>query len=210
MPNDDLLRDVEKFFSDKVNRLGPNPQGADYNSPESQFVRFDQLMKVLPPVEQPFSLIDYGCGYGALAHYMHEKGYQFEYQGFDISEAMINHAIQQKPAGTDWKYFANEADLTPADYTIACGVFNIKFAADGEAWQALILETLGKIAGLSRKGFSFNMLTSYSDADRMAQRPDLYYGNSLFFFDYCKRNFSRNVALLHDYNLYDWTILVRM
>ena len=23
MPNDDLLRDVEKFFSDKVNRLGP-------------------------------------------------------------------------------------------------------------------------------------------------------------------------------------------
>jgi SAM-dependent methyltransferase len=208
MSNDDLLQDVEKFFSDKVNRLGPNPQGADYNSPESQFVRFDQLMKVLPPVETPFSLIDYGCGYGAMAEYMLEKGYRFEYQGFDISEAMINHAIQQKPAGVNWQYFAHESDLTPADYTIACGVFNIKFAADLEAWQALILETLGKIAGLSKKGFSFNMLTSYSDADRM--RPDLYYGDSLFFFDYCKRNFSRNVALLHDYNLYDWTILVRL
>jgi len=73
MSSNDLLRDVEKFFSDKVNRLGPNPQGADYNSLESQTVRFDQLMKILPSVEQPFSLIDYGCGYGALAHYMREK-----------------------------------------------------------------------------------------------------------------------------------------
>ena len=31
----------------------------------------------------------------------------------------------------------------------------------------------------------------------------------LFFFDFCKRNFSRNVALLHDYGLYDFTIIVR-
>jgi len=210
MSNDGLLYDVGKFFSDKVNRLGPNPQGADYNSPESQFVRFDQLMKLLPPVEHSFSLIDYGCGYGALAHYMRQKGYQFDYQGFDISEAMIQHALQQKPAGVNWKFFAQESDLTPADYTIACGVFNVKLAADSKAWQSLILETFGKIAKLSKKGFSFNMLTNYSDADRMAQRPDLYYGDALFFFDYCKRNFSRNLALLHDYNLYDWTILVRM
>lgn len=210
MSSEDLLRDVEKFFSEKVNRLGPNPQGADYNSAEAQFVRFEQLMKLLPPPGQSFSLIDYGSGYGALAHYLLEKGYQFEYQGFDISEAMIQHALRQKPAGVNWQFFTREADLTPADYTIACGVFNIKFAVEPEAWKALILETLEKIARLSKKGFSFNMLTSYSDPDRMAQRPDLYFGDPLFFFDYCKRNFSRNVALLHDYNLYDWTILVRL
>ena len=53
------------------------------------------------------------------------------------------------------------------------------------------------------------MLTRYSDADRMSQRPDLFFGDPLFFFDYCKRNFARNVALLHDYDLYDFTILVR-
>jgi hypothetical protein len=28
-------------------------------------------------------------------------------------------------------------------------------------------------------------------------------------FDICKRKFSRNVALLHDYGLYEFTILVR-
>jgi hypothetical protein len=51
------------------------------------------------------------------------------------------------------------------------------------------------------------MLTKYSDADRM--RGDLYYGDPAFFFDHCKRSFSRNVALLHDYGLYEFTILVR-
>ncbi|MCS6994656.1 MAG: class I SAM-dependent methyltransferase [Anaerolineales bacterium] len=210
MSTERVLRQLDEFFSEKVNRLGPSPQGVDYNSPEAQQTRFDQLMKLLPPPAEPFSLIDYGSGYGALAHYLLQKGYQFSYQGFDISEAMIQHALRQKPEGVDWRFFTREADLTPADYTIACGIFNMKFDADSEAWRAFILELLGKIARLSRKGFGFNMLTSYSDPDRMAQRPDLYFGDPLFFFDYCKRNFSRNVALLHDYNLYDWTILVRL
>ena len=74
-------------------------------------------------------------------------------------------------------------------------------------WIKIIIECLHRMDERSKKGFSFNMLTKYSDADKM--RPDLYYGDPLFFFDYCKQNFSRNVSLLHDYNLYDFTILVR-
>ena len=61
---------------------------------------------------------------------------------------------------------------------------------------------------LSRRGFAFNMLTSYSDADRM--RSDLHYGDPAAYFDLCKRRFSRNVALLHDYELYEFTIVVRL
>ena len=38
---------------------------------------------------------------------------------------------------------------------------------------------------------------------------DLYYADPLDLFDYCKRNFSKNVALLHDYRLYDFTLIVR-
>jgi hypothetical protein len=53
------------------------------------------------------------------------------------------------------------------------------------------------------------MLTSYSDSGRMARRPDLYFADPLFYFDYCKRNFSPDIALLHDYGLYDFTVLVR-
>jgi hypothetical protein len=60
---------------------------------------------------------------------------------------------------------------------------------------------------ISTRGFSFNVLTSYSDEDK--KRDYLYYADPLFLFDYCKRHFSRKVALLHDYPIYEFSILVR-
>lgn len=202
-----LLHDVEQFFSQKVTAQGPIPQGADYNSSGAQEMRFQQFLRLLEP-GAAFSMNDYGCGYGALAHYLRQRAWDFRYHGFDISAPMIAHARQLTPPEVDWTFATDPATLTPADYTIACGVFNLKFAAAAEAWTAYILETLGTMARLSTRGFGFNMLTKYSDADRM--RPDLYYGDPLFFFDYCHTHFARSTALLHDYGLFDFTILVRL
>jgi hypothetical protein len=67
--------------------------------------------------------------------------------------------------------------------------------------------TLDVLDRASIRGFAFNSLTAYSDADRM--RPHLYYPDPCELFDLCKRRYSRNVALLHDYGLYEFTILVR-
>jgi hypothetical protein len=60
---------------------------------------------------------------------------------------------------------------------------------------------------LSIRGFSFNVLTKYIDHEFM--RPHLYYADPCYLFDYCKRNFGSGVALLHDYDLNDFTIIVR-
>ena len=90
---------------------------------------------------------------------------------------------------------------------VSSGLFNVRQDVDVDAWERYVLDTLRRFAGLSRRGFAFNVLTSYSDADRM--RAYLYYPNPGVLFDYCKRHFSRHVALLHDYGLYEFTILVR-
>jgi hypothetical protein len=90
---------------------------------------------------------------------------------------------------------------------VASGLFNLRMEIDDDAWREYVLDTLDRIAELSELGFAFNMLTSYSDPDKM--RPDLYYGDPCFFFDRCKRRYARDVALLHDYGLYEFTILVR-
>jgi hypothetical protein len=37
----------------------------------------------------------------------------------------------------------------------------------------------------------------------------LYYADPRVLFDHCKTRYSKNVALLHDYGLYEFTILVR-
>ena len=43
----------------------------------------------------------------------------------------------------------------------------------------------------------------------MCIRDSLYYADPMYLFDYCKRHFAKDVALLHDYSLYDFTLIVR-
>jgi hypothetical protein len=94
-----------------------------------------------------------------------------------------------------------------ADYAVASGVFNVKQGAAEDAWQAYVWETIDHLAALATRGFAFNALSLYSDADK--RRPDLFYADPLDCFDRCKRSYSRYVTLLHDYPLYEFTILVR-
>ena len=203
----ELLEGVARYYGAKVAEYGPTPQGADWNSEESQQLRFEQLLK-LCDTASAFSINDYGCGYGALAHFMLARGLSFKYYGFDISEAMIAQAKQFLPEVGSDSLFVDSSHLSEADYTVASGVFNVKLDAETSAWKDYVLETLSTLAEHSKLGFGFNMLTRFSDAERM--RPDLYYADPLFFFDYCRKRFSRSIALLHDYRLYEFTILVRM
>ena len=74
-------------------------------------------------------------------------------------------------------------------------------------WTDFVIQGLEEMNSHSRIGFSSNFLTKYSDADKM--RSDLYYADPCFLFDYCKTHFSKNVAILHDYGMYDFTLIVR-
>ena len=95
-----------------------------------------------------------------------------------------------------------------ADYVVASGVFNVKLTAGSKAWEAYMHQTLDTMASLATRGFAFNALTSYSDSDK--RRDDLYYADPRYWFDHCKRTYSRFVTLIHDYPLYEFTILVRL
>lgn len=203
---DEIVCNVEKYYSKKVTAHGATPRGADWNSATSQRLRFKQLLKICE-AEKHFSMNDYGCGYGALAGYMTGKKLSFTYRGFDISEAMIKHARRRYEKRRNCAFFTEENLLSPADYTAASGIFNVKLDVSSRAWKAYALATLEKIAGLSRRGFAFNMLTAYADKNFM--RRDLYYADPFYFFDACRKKFSRRVALLHDYPLFEFTLLVR-
>ena len=206
MSYDSLRSRVQEYYDAKVQTYGATAKGVDWNSEESQRVRFEQLVKVIDR-SIPFTIVDFGCGYGALADYLEQHMKPLEYWGFDISPEMIATAKELHAAKAGIAFIESEADLREADYIVASGIFNVKLDAPDGQWKQYVLQTLATINALSRRGFAFNILTKYSDAEFM--RRDLYYADPLFFFDYCKTNFSRFVALLHDYPLYEFTILVR-
>ncbi len=201
-----ILSSVDNYYSGKIKAFGPCPRGVDWNSSESQMLRFDRLLS-LCDLSRPFSIIDYGCGYGALADFLIARAAGFQYCGFDISRAMINEAEKINRGADKCAFTCDKSLLTASEYAVASGIFNVRLQTHDQEWQSYMSATLDELAALTSRGFAFNALTVYSDKDRM--RPDLYYADPLFWFDHCKRNYSRFVALLHDYPLYEFTIIVR-
>jgi hypothetical protein len=142
-----------------------------------------------------------------LLDYLLERGRRCDYLGVDISPPMIASATERHRGRAGCRFLAAERADRIADYSVASGIFNVKLSRPASAWQAHMLETLEALDATSRAGFAFNCLTKYSDAPRM--KDHLFYADPCELFDHCKRRFSRNVALLHDYGLFEFTILVR-
>jgi SAM-dependent methyltransferase len=200
------LGKIKEYFRNKLEMYGATPRGVDYNSAESQEIRYVQLIKIIEAREK-YALLDFGSGFGALYDYLTRNGHKLHYIGYDIAISMVEKGRELHLHNSDCWFTMQIDEIPVVDYSVSCGTFNMKLDLDEDVWTGIVIEVLHQMDTHSRKAFSFNLLTKYSDADKM--RPDLYYGDPLFFFDYCKRNFSKNVALLHDYGLYDFTILVR-
>ncbi|PDS79180.1 class I SAM-dependent methyltransferase [Rhizobium sp. L43] len=204
--SDDILKDVANYYSGRIAEHGQTAAGVDWNSQAGQIMRFNQLLKVVDS-SQPYSIADIGCGYGALLDHLSQLGHAARYIGVDIALPMIEAARSRIAASPDVTFRLGNSPGEIVDYSVASGIFNVRLGRTDEEWLAYLVETLDMMNISSETGFSFNCLTSYSDADRM--RGDLFYANPLDLFDLCKRRYSRQVALLHDYELYEFTMIVR-
>lgn len=205
MEQNTIEKKVSQYYTNKIKEFGSMHAGVDWNSKASQWLRFQQLLKVILEKE-PFSIIDYGCGYGALLEYLEEQLFQFEYYGFDISREMLNSAKTQFNQ-TNVHWLDKLDPSTRTDYLVASGIFNVKLDFTSDDWEKHILETIQVFNSQSKKGFAFNLLSSYSDKEY--QRSDLYYAQPEKIFTYCLQHFSPHVSLIHDYRLYEFTIIVR-
>ena len=203
---DTILSEVATYYSEKLAQYGQNPRGVDWNGEESQTLRFKQLCNIVDTPNQ-FSINDLGCGYGALYDFLTVEYGSFSYSGVDVSEGMIRAAEQRYQDKSQARFVLSSEPEQVADYGVASGIFNVRLGRSDDEWRSYLEATLDALNRTSRLGFAFNCLTSYSDSDRM--RDYLYYADPCALFDFCKRRYSKSVALLHDYGLYEFTILVR-
>ena len=209
-PTVTLLSDVQNYYSQKLSTYGDTPSGVDWNGYEGQILRFEQLSKILPSAcgtSEFFSVNDLGCGYGAYLDYLKRNYPVFSYTGYDISNEMITTA-KKKYNESDWVKFVCSAEPNiVSDYSMASGIFNVRLSWSDDDWFDYLINTLDILNRTSRFGFSFNALTSYADEDR--KRDYLYYTDPCKIFDVCNRRYSKQIALLHDYGLYEFTVLVK-
>jgi SAM-dependent methyltransferase len=201
-----ILKKVRDYYEKKLSKFGHTPKGVDWNSEESQEIRFEQLTKVIDPKIKFFSIIDYGCGYGAFYKYLSSHFNQFAYTGHDLSTKMTDTG-KKLFLNPRIKWINDVSNLKSSDYLIASGIFNVKLDSEDSRWLQYIFDTISKFDRLAIKGFAFNVLTKYSDQEFMKRK--LYYADPSLLFDFCKTNCSKYVSIIHDYPLFEFTILVR-
>ena len=202
--SDEVLGKVAAYYAARLQEHGTTALGVDWNSEASQTLRFLKLLEVCRG-ETAFSLLDYGCGYGALLDHLRSGWPGCRYSGYDVAPEMVEAARRRH--GAEASFTAVAKDLRVYDFVVASGIFNVRLETPTAAWHDYVVQTLDRLNALARRGFAFNLLSLYSDPEK--RRENLYYGDPRELFDHCKRVYSPRVALLHDYPLYEFTILVR-
>ncbi len=197
---------ARRYYEGLLDEHGATAAGVDWNSPESQELRFEQLLGVTEG-EAGGTLLDYGCGYGALLGHLREGGDRRSYRGYDISPKMVEQATEMWGGDEAASFTSEAAELEPADFVIASGILNVKGETERYVWARYVLGLILELDRLALRGFAFNALTIHSDPEHM--REDLFYADPAFCLALCRGTLGRRVSVRDDYGLYEFSVLAR-
>lgn len=98
------------------------PWAATGWSERSQRIRHERIVQALNP-RPGESLLDYGCGTGALAGHVRLPMFNVNYIGFDWSLGMVERARREHP---DAAFTTQLRDGETWDLVVCCGTFNLR------------------------------------------------------------------------------------
>jgi SAM-dependent methyltransferase len=201
-----ILSTVAAYYASKIEAYGSTPRGVDWNDLDSHERRHRQFLRLLDGYPDA-SVIDLGCGFGDFLRFLRAAGHTGRFTGYDVAPAMIAKAreLYGEAADRQWRIGAEPTET--ADFAIASGIFNVKGDVPTEAWAQYVQQTIATLARAGQQGFAFNVLSRSSDPDR--RRANLYYADPAEMLAYCLSRYGRSVALMQDYGLYEFTVVVR-
>ena len=202
-----VLENVNQYFEEKLKSQNNDAKDLNWVTNPALEMQFEQLSKVIEPGTS-FSLLDYGAGFGNYYQYLVEKAYKVRlYYGFDLLEFVVQEERKRHDEDSNVIFTTDLSDCTEVDYVVACGVFDMKLNADHEQWTKYVLRCIEDIDEIATKGFALNFPSKYTPEDK--KRDDIYYADPCCLFDYCKLHFSPHVAILHDYDMENFTVIIR-
>jgi SAM-dependent methyltransferase len=200
-----ILDKVATYYAARLADHGATPRGVDWNGVESHELRHRQFLRLID--DPAASVLDLGCGFGDFLRFLRQAGHHGPFVGYDIAESMIEEAKRLHGEGPSLAWKVGAVPDETVDFSIASGIFNVKGDVAQDEWSRYVEDTINVLARASRRGFAFNVLSLSSDPDR--RRPDLYYADPVGMLRGCLERFGRSVAILQDYGLYEFTVVVR-
>jgi len=130
---------------------GTTAKGVNWHSKESQRIRFDMILEMLPSVLDAKSIVDAGCGFGDLYLYMQKKKREpFEYVGIDSLLDMYSIASEKTGCEIIMADICRDA-IPDADFYVCSGAMNVL-----ESFETHLF--IRNCYSSSKIGFIFNIL----------------------------------------------------
>ena len=206
-PLEEVCANVEAYYAAKLARHGAIPLGVDWSCTATQWLRFVQLLKICS-FDGPFSLIDLGCGYGALATFLAERHSQvaIDYLGIDLSSAMVRRARRRHRGKPAIRFAVGRDSREQADYAVASGIMNVMLGYPLPIWEGFVRTMILDMHRMSRRGFAVNFLRAPSPS---APPGQLYCPDPAKWAQFCEDDLGCSVEILDDYGMREATLLVR-
>ena len=202
------------YYEDLLEKYGPNFRALDWNSPESQKLRYQILKEIFiyGKKASKLTVLDVGCGLGDLYGFFKTEGllsrHKIKYLGFDISAKLLEAAKNKYPdAQFELKDILEEKTLPGFDYIFCSGIFNIR-TTETEEHMEWVKESLLRMYDLANFGLAVSFLSEGSLP--IANQEEMNTGRYFYFnpeeiLNFCRFVCSRYI-LRHDYHPGDFTL----
>lgn len=141
----------QTFYENAIKRYGCTAKGLNWNSKQSQHIRFEIIHDLLEAQLSTSKIIDAGCGFVDLYLFLQQKGsLPRKYVGYDMLAEALFVAHKRTKQHFVHKDILND-ELELADFYIASGSMNIL-----NRFETFLF--IRRCYEASRKGFVFNLL----------------------------------------------------
>jgi hypothetical protein len=208
----------KELYLKKFRAFGEDPRSLSWNDKKSQFLRFKRIAELFKyensqlghSHSEPFTVHEIGCGLAHFKDFLDSSGYNCTYSGSDIVADFIEHNRRKYPQcrfflqSISDNYDEIDDAIRNNDYYCLSGTFYTMENNDIKDWESFVFKAILSMFRMAKKGIAFNFLTSHADF----YDGKLYYADPKEIIDWCIKNLSRFVVLLHDIPLYEFTVVV--
>lgn len=200
---------IVRHYEGCLARHGPTPLGVDWRGGDDLSARFGLMLGgLLDACEGRPRLLDLGCGPGLLLDYSAatDRADQFDYQGIDLSAAMVDSARVRWP-GRDFAcrdILADPLADDSVDVVLMNGVLTERVGLTQAQMTGLAQALIAAAFRAARVGIVFNVMNAHVDWTR----DDLFHWEHDDLASFLTRDVSRHYAIRADYGLYEYSCFV--
>jgi SAM-dependent methyltransferase len=188
-------------YNDAVEKYGVSSRSVLLDDPQTQYMRFAELLGAVDLNDSKKSLLDVGCGNAELYKYLNFQGFRGRYTGYDINDKLLAQA-RSRFAGVD----VQNRDIMSAaieqryDYVVLSGLFNVN-VGQSEVW---IKDFLKRMFELCDGIMVFNMISTH-----VTFRDErMFYMDPAEILSFCIENLSKRTSLAHHNLPYNYSVTV--